>query len=145
MYHSLFSCLFLFVICYYFFFLFFLFLVVSSKSNYLKLIEKSLGTSLKFHSSLLFKSNKNEFFASLYLKIIWIWKNHLALKTEITSFILSPYLWYNDSIHVEKSSVDFLLFPEILSVMFSNFLVTMYSLKNGRSSRENTIHLNIFA
>ena len=36
----------------------------------LYLIEKSFGTSFKFHSNLLFKSNKTKFFPSFYRQII---------------------------------------------------------------------------
>ena len=40
----------------------------------LNLIEKSFGTSLKFHSNLLFKSNKTKFFPSFCREIILNWK-----------------------------------------------------------------------
>ena len=36
------------------------------------------------------------------------WKKHLAVMTEIRSRILSRYLWYNESIQVDKASVHFL-------------------------------------
>ena len=58
----------------------------------LYLIEKSFGTSFKFHSNLLFKSNKTKFFPYFYRQIILIWKKHLAMITEVPSCILSQYL-----------------------------------------------------
>ena len=88
---------------------------------------------------------KTKFFPSLYMKVIWNWKNHLALMIEITSFILSQYLWYNESIHVDEASVHSLQFPEILSVMFCNFLVTMYSLnKWHKFKRQYSLPENSF-
>ena len=67
----------------------------------LYLIEKSFGTSFKFHSNLLFKSNKTKFFPSFYREIILNWKKRLAMITEILSCILSQHLWYNRSIQVD--------------------------------------------
>ena len=58
----------------------------------LYLIEKSFASSFKFHSNLLFKGNKTKFFPFFYREIILYWKNHLALMTETSSFILSQYL-----------------------------------------------------
>ena len=55
------------------------------------LIEKSLGTSFKFRSNLLFKSNKTKFFP-FYRHIILNWKKHLAMITEVPSCILSQHL-----------------------------------------------------
>ena len=78
----------------------------------LYLIEKSFGTLFKFHSNLLFKSNKTKFFPSFYREIILNWKKRLAMITEIPSCILSQYLWYNRSIEVDNSSVYFLKFSE---------------------------------
>ena len=40
----------------------------------LNIIEKSFGTSFKFRSNLLFKSNKTKFFPSFYRKFILNWK-----------------------------------------------------------------------
>ena len=51
----------------------------------LYLIEKSFGTSFKFHSNLLFKSNKTKFFPSFYREIILKWKKYLAMMAEISS------------------------------------------------------------
>ena len=78
----------------------------------LYLIEKSFGASFKFHSNILFKSNKIKFFPSFYKQIILNWKKHLAIITEEPSCILSQYLWYNRRIQVDNSSVYFLMFSE---------------------------------
>ena len=64
----------------------------------LDLIKTSFGRSFKFHSNLLFKSNKTKFFPSFYREIILYWKKHVAMMTEIPSCILSQYLWYNANI-----------------------------------------------
>ena len=74
----------------------------------LYLIEKSFGTAFKFHSNLLFKSNKIKSFPSFYRQIILNWKKRLAMITEVPCWILSQYLWYNKSIQVDNSSVCFL-------------------------------------
>ena len=103
----------------------------------LHLIEKSFGTSLKFHSNLLFKSNKTKFFQILN------WKKRLAMITEIPSCILSQYLWYNRSIQVDNSSVYFLKFSNKISIMFPNFLMTMDPLNNDMNLRENTTYIKV--
>ena len=51
----------------------------------LYLIRKSFGTSFKFHSNLLFKSNKTKFFPSFSGEIILNWKKRLAMITEMHS------------------------------------------------------------
>ena len=58
--------------------------------------------------------------------------------TEITSCILSQYLWYSESTQVVKASVH-------LSIMFCNFLVVLVQLKNGMNLRENTIYMRVLA
>ena len=109
----------------------------------LYLIEKSFGTSFKFHSNLLFKSNKIKFFPSFYRQIILNWKKRLAMITEVPSCILSQYLWYSRSIQMDNFSGYFLKFSE-KKIMFRNFLVTMDSLKNDMNLRNNTTYMKIF-
>ena len=63
----------------------------------LYLIEKCFGRSINFQSNLLFKSNKTKFFAYFYrdfyhISIIFYWKKHLGVMTEIPSCILPQYL-----------------------------------------------------
>ena len=89
----------------------------------LNLIENFFGRSFKFHSNLLFKSNKTKFFQSFYREIILYWEKHLAMMAEIPSCILSQYLWYNANIQVDKTSIHFSRFSK--KNMFHNFLMTM--------------------
>ena len=49
--------------------------------------------------------------------------------TEIASYILSQYLWYNANIQVDKTSVQFSRFSEKISVMLHNFLMEITPLK----------------
>ena len=69
----------------------------------LYLIEKSFGTSFKFHSNLLFKSNKIKFFPYFSSEIVLNWKKYLAIMAEMSSCTLSQYLWYNESNQVNKA------------------------------------------
>ena len=78
----------------------------------LYLVEKSFGRSFKFHSNLLFKSNKTKFFPSFYRKTIFYWKKHLAMMTEIPSCILSQYVWYNANIQIDETSIHFSRFSK---------------------------------
>ena len=115
----------------------------------LYLIEKSFGTSFKFHSDLLFKSNKTKFFPSFYREIMYNWKSHLTMVAEISSCILSQYLWYNKSIQLDKASVHFLTFSEKglnykNSQIFRNFLVTIVPSKNGTISRLYSRKMEIY-
>ena len=48
----------------------------------LYLNEKSFGTSFKFHSNLLFKSNRIKFSSSFYRQSILNWKKRHAMITE---------------------------------------------------------------
>ena len=73
----------------------------------LYLIEKFFGMLIKFHSNLLCKSNKTKFFPSFYREISLYWKKHLIMMTEIPSFILSQYLWYNANIQIDKTTIHF--------------------------------------
>ena len=56
----------------------------------LYLIEKSFGTSYKFHSNLLFKSKKIKFFPLFFREIILKWKKHLGMMLKyLLAFCLS--------------------------------------------------------
>ena len=76
----------------------------------LYLIEKSFGRLFKFHSNLLFKSNKTKCFSSFYQEIILCWEKNLAMLTEIPSCILSQY--HNVNTQVDKTSIHFSRFFE---------------------------------
>ena len=60
----------------------------------LYLIEKSFVRSFKFHSNLLFKSNKTKFFPSFYREILLCWKKHLIMMTEIPSCTTKLHFTY---------------------------------------------------
>ena len=64
------------------------------------------------NSNLFFKSHKTKFFPSFYREIILNWKIHLAMMAEISSCILSQYLWYNKTIQVDKVSIHLLTSSE---------------------------------
>ena len=110
----------------------------------LYLIEKSLGSSFKFCLILLFKSNKTKFFPSFYQEIILYWKKHLAMMTEISSCILSQYLWYNVNIQVDKISIQFSQFFEKSIHYVSQLFNDNGSIKKLHEfKREYTIYLKI--
>ena len=72
--------------------------------------------------------------------IILYWKNHLAMITEIPSWILSQYLWYNANIQVDKTSIHFSRFSE----KNINYVSQLFnSNSSGMSLRENTIYIRI--
>ena len=64
----------------------------------LYLIEKSFGTSFKFHSNLLFESNKATFFSFFLQGNYFELEKRLSMVTDIPSCALSRYMWYNRSI-----------------------------------------------
>ena len=97
------------------------------KSCSRKKFEKSFGTLFKFHSNLLFKSNKTKFFPSFYKQIILNGKKRLAMITVVPSGILSKYLRYNRSIQVDNASVYFLKFSKKKKI---NYVSQLFS-ENG--------------
>ena len=107
----------------------------------LYIIGKSFGTFFKFHSNLLFKSNKTKFFPSFYREIILNWKKHVM--AEIPSCILSQYLWYNKSVWVVKASVNFLTFSEKMINYVSQLFSDNGSIKNYMNLRENKTYLKV--
>ena len=114
----------------------------------LYLIEKSFGSSFKFHSSLLFKSNKTKhdepsFYHLSIEKLFCTGKNHLARMTKIPSCILSQNLWYNANIQVDKTCIQFSRFSQKIMIMFHNFLITMPSSKTSMNLTDNMIYIRI--
>ena len=87
----------------------------------LYLIEKSFGTSFKFHLNLLFKSNKTKFSPPFYRKIILNWKKHLLV---MMAEIPSSYCLNIGGTKVDKASIHFLTFSEksinYISQLFSD-------------------------
>ena len=111
----------------------------------LYVIKKSFGTAFKFHSNLLFKSNKITFFPSFYRQIILNWKNRLTMITEVPSCILSHYLWYNRSIQVDNSSVYFLKFSEKNINYVSQLFSDNGSIKQWHEfKREHNLHESFY-
>ena len=111
----------------------------------LYLIEKSFGTSFKFHSNLLFKSNKTKFFPSFYKEIILNWKKHLALVAEISSCVLSQYLWYKKCIQVDKVSIHSLTFSGKSIDYVSQLFNDNGSIKKWHEfKREHDLHENSY-
>ena len=107
----------------------------------LYLIEKSFGIAFKFHSNLLFKSNKINFFLSFYRQIIFNWKKHLAMITKVPSCMLSQYLWHKRSIQVDNSSVYFLKFSEKNINYVSQLFSDNGSIKQWHEfKREDNLH-----
>ena len=79
----------------------------------LYLIEKSFGTSFKFQTKLLFKSNKIKFSHVPIGKIILNSTNRLAMMTEFVMTCIFSHCWcYNKNIQVSNASVYSLKFFE---------------------------------
>ena len=76
------------------------------------LIKKLFAPSFKFYSNLLLKSNKTKFFPSFCRETILNRKKHLVMMTDIPSCIFSQYLWYIESIQVDKASLHVLRFSK---------------------------------
>ena len=75
-------------------------------------MKRFFGSSIKFHSNLLFKTNKIKFFPSFYRKIFLYWKRYLTKKPELPCCILSQYLWYNKNVEVDNNSTYLVRFLE---------------------------------
>ena len=109
------------------------------------LTEKSFGRSIKFHSNLLFKSNKTKFFPSSCREIILYWKKHLAMMTGISSCILSQHLWYNANIQVDKLSIHFSRFSKKNNNYVSQLFNNSGSIKKWHKfNREYDLHQNSY-
>ena len=87
----------------------------------LYLIQKSFGTSFKFHSNLLFKSNKTKFFPFFSREIVLNWKKPIWLWS--LKYILSQYFWYNGSIQEDNAAAYFSKF----SNKYTNYISQRFS------------------
>ena len=67
----------------------------------LKLIKKSFGDELKFHSNLSFNNSYIRHFPCFYKNILLNWKQYLSTDPETISGILSQNLWFNK--HMDNS------------------------------------------
>ena len=78
----------------------------------LKLIKKSFGDDLKFHSNLSFNNSYVRHFPSFYKNILLNWKQYLSTDPETISGILSQNLWFNKHIIIDNSFVNFTKFSQ---------------------------------
>ena len=105
---------------------------------------KFIRNSFKFHSNLLFKTNKTKFSPSFFRETILHWKEHLAIRAEISSCILSQYLWCNESIQKDKALLHFLQLSEeninYVSQLLSNnrFIRKWHEFKREYNPLENS-------
>ena len=77
-----------------------------------KLIKKSFGGELKFHSKLSFNSSYVKHFPCFYKNILLNWKKYLSTDPETISGILSQNLWFNKHIIIHNSTVNFTKFSQ---------------------------------
>ena len=111
----------------------------------LYLTDKCFGSSIKFHSSLLFKRNKPNFSHLSIEKLFCTKKKHFAITNEIPSCILSQHLWYNVNIQVNKTSIQFSRFSETNIHYVSQFLNDNGSIKQWHEFRAKyNLHENSY-
>ena len=82
-------------------------LLWSMEINSLKLIKKSFGDELKFHSNLSFNNSYIRHFPCFYKNILLNCKQYLSTDPETISGILSKNLWFNKHIIIDISTVNF--------------------------------------
>ena len=73
----------------------------------LKLIKKSFGSQIKFHSYLLFSISCINDFPSFYLDIFCNWKKYFSTNPKTPSCILSQYSWFNKLIIIDNFYANF--------------------------------------
>ena len=76
----------------------------------LKLIKKSFGDELKFHSNLSFNNSYVRHFPCFYKNILLNWKQYLSTDPETISGILSQNLWFNKHRIIDNTIVNFTKF-----------------------------------
>ena len=101
---------------------------------------------LYFHCGSLKKRNLGtKFFPSFYREIIFCWKNHLTMMTEIPPCILSQYLCCNANIQVDNTSIQFSRFSEKNINRVSQFFKNNGSIKKWHEfKREYDLHQNSY-
>ena len=67
----------------------------------LKIVKKSFGDELKFHSNLSFDNSYVRHFPCFYKNVLLNWKQYLSTDPETISGILSQNLWFNK--HMDNS------------------------------------------
>ena len=87
-------------------------------------INKYLEKNFKFHSNLQIDSKYVQTFPKYFKEIIIAWSRNLACKPDIPSAILSQFLWFNNFLSVDNSSIYFRCFSEkgisFISDLFSD-------------------------
>ena len=78
----------------------------------LKLIKKSFGDDLKFHSNLSFNNSCVKHFPSFYKNILLNWKQYLSTVSEIILGILSQNLLFNKHVIIDNCIVNFTKFSQ---------------------------------
>ena len=69
------------------------------------LINKYFGKSFKFHSCLSFDCKLLIKFPKFYKNILFQWSSSFFASSELPSYILSNFLWFNKDISIEKKSI----------------------------------------
>ena len=91
----------------------------------LHLISKSFGKNFNFHSNLSFNIKSIQSFPDFYKQIFMNWSNHLSATSDLPSFILSNFLWYNKDIAIGDGPDCFLSFSNrkinYVGQLFDNF------------------------
>ena len=75
-------------------------------------INKYLGRDFKFHSNLQIDSKYVKTFPKYFKEVINAWSRNLVCKPNIPSAILSQFLWFNNFICIDNSSIYFRCFSE---------------------------------
>ena len=90
------------------------------KISPLGFINKYLGKDFKFHSNLQIDSKYVKTFPKYFKEVINAWSRNLACKPNIPSAILSRFLWFNNFICIDNSSIYFRCFSEKVISFISN-------------------------
>ena len=77
-----------------------------------KKVYKYLGKDFKFHSNLQIDSKYVKTIPKYFKELINAWSRNLACKPNIPSAILSQFLWFNNFICIDNSSIYFRSFSE---------------------------------
>ena len=74
------------------------------------------------------------------MKIFLYWRKYLARKPEISSCILSQYLWYNENIQVDKNSVHLVWFSKKNTIYVSQLFQPDGSIKTRHELKNSELH-----
>ena len=107
----------------------------------LKLIKKSFGDELKFHSNLSFNNSYIRHFPCFYKNILLNWKQYLSTDPETISGILSQNLWFNKHIIIDNSTVKFTKLSQ-KNINFVDQLVNEYCQFKRWQTLKDEYHLD---